>query len=931
MKKRLRCVMLALALCLTLLPGTALAAEEDGTSLPYISICGKQVTDENKDNVLADEGKTVSVYRDETTGRWVISLTDAHIAATGYTPAIYCRDSWLHYEIALTGENTISSESRECIGLSMSDLTISGDGTLTAVSTEDTCIEVSSGTPYGSSTSYGGNVLISGISDLTLTGYYQAIGITGALTIQDSTVTAKMSAPSGFYNNVIGGRGVDISGSEVSVEAPDAWGYGISSSSAEDITISQSEVTVVGGGDQFYGIYGDGNVSITDGSDVTVESSYLSVYGGSGITVAGSRVSTCSTAGNGMFSYNDIEIKEDSTFTGDDYYPSLYAEEDISIADSTVEAASSDDSAIYALGDLTVSGASDVTAEGFYAGLNIVGAIEVNDGQVSAVSTDDIGAWSRTGIAVNGGTFHAKGGDGCAAAGVRYERWEETETPEANITLGDGLAEVSGGRIAVSEWEEGAYDDGTPWARSWTSFVAADVTEELAYFLENAMNEITITEKAPDCTVTFDSRGGSAVAGQVVQSGQTAEEPEAPVQAGYHFSGWYTDLDCAEPFDFSTLVTTDLTLYAKWTRITYAVTVETEGGGTASASAAQAAEGTAITLTAVPDEGWRFKEWQSAGVTVTGSTFTMPAAAVTVKAVFERIPDPGPEPDIPDHRPVPVPVPSHPVAVEEPSHGSVSVSRPNASKGSAVTVTAEAEEGYVLESLTVTDEKGRELALTDKGGGRYVFTMPGGEVTVEALFVPAAAGYEDCSLSGDCPAHPFADLDASQWYHDGVHFCLDRGLLRGYEDGTFRPDAPMTRAMLTVILWRLQDAPAVDRAMQYGDVEQNAWYAGAVRWAASEGIVTGYDDGTFRPDDPVTREQLAVILYRYAGSPVPPNLALNFTDTDAVSGYASDPLRWAVERGVLGGYGDGRLDPGGPATRAQAAEMLKNFLENGLT
>jgi len=925
MKKRMLSVVLALCLCLTLLPGTALAGEEDGTSLPYISICGKQVTQADQD-IPCGEG-TARVSYNADTGRWVISLTNAAIEATGYTPAIYCRDSWLHYEIALAGENTISSESRECIGVSMSDLTISGDGTLTAVSTEDTCIEASSGTPYGSSTSYGGNVLISGVSDLTLNGYYKAIGITGALTIQDSKVTAKASEPNGPYNNVIGGRGVEISGSTVSIEAPEAAGYGISSS--RDITISQSEVAVVGKGDQFYGIYGDGDVSITD-SDVTVESSYLSVYGEGMVTVADSQVTASSAEWSGLYGLSGVTM-ENSTVESDCYYAAIRSDDSISIADSTVEAASSDDSAIYALGDLTVSGASDVTAEGFYAGLNIVGAVEVNDGQVSAVSTDDIGAWSRTGIAINGGTFHAKGGDGCAAAGVRYEQREEGEALEANITLGEGLAEVSGGRIAVSEWAEGTYNDGTPWTRSWTSFVAADVTEELAYSLENAMNEVTITEKVPDCTVTFDSRGGSAVAGQVVQSGQTAEEPEDPVQAGYLFGGWYTDPDCAAPFDFSTLVTTDLTLYAKWTRITYAVTVETEGSGTASASAAQAAEGTAITLAAVPDEGWRFKEWQSAGVTVTDNAFTMPAADVTVKAVFERIPDPGPEPgpgpDRPDPRPVPVPAPTHPVAVEEPSHGSVSVSRPNASKGSAVTVTAEAEEGYVLESLTVTDEKGRELALTDKGGGRYVFTMPGGEVTVEAVFAPES-GEEPCAGGADCPAHGYTDLGGGDaWYHEAVDYVLEKGLMDGYGNGAFGPDDSLSRGQLAQILYNCAGRPAAGGS-PFRDVPDGAWCAPAVAWAAEQDIVDGYGGDLFGPDDPITREQLVVMLYRYAGSPVPPNLALNFTDADAVSGYAADPMRWAVERGIISGCGDGRLDPGGPATRAQAAQMLRNFLEN---
>ena len=233
----------------------------------------------------------------------------------------------------------------------------------------------------------------------------------------------------------------------------------------------------------------------------------------------------------------------------------------------------------------------------------------------------------------------------------------------------------------------------------------------------------------------------------------------------------------------------------------------------------------------------------------------------------------------------------------------------------------------MLESLTVTDERGRELALTDKGGGRYVFTMPGGEVTVEAVFAPES-GEGPCAGGADCPAHGYTDLGGGDaWYHEAVDYVLEKGLMDGYGNGAFGPDDSLSRGQLAQILYNCAGRPAAGGS-PFRDVPDGAWCAPAVAWAAEQDIVDGYGGDLFGPDDPITREQLVVMLYRYAGSPVPPNLALNFTDADAVSGYAADPMRWAVERGIISGCGDGRLDPGGPATRAQAAQMLRNFLEN---
>ena len=184
-------------------------------------------------------------------------------------------------------------------------------------------------------------------------------------------------------------------------------------------------------------------------------------------------------------------------------------------------------------------------------------------------------------------------------------------------------------------------------------------------------------------------------------------------------------------------------------------------------------------------------------------------------------------------------------------------------------------------------------------------------------------GYDPASVW----VNPFSDVAEGAWYYDAVRFVSENGLMGGYGNGRFGPNDTLTRAQFAQILFNKEGRPVVNYLLQYGDVATGAWYTEAVRWATSQGIVGGYGNGMFGPNDNITREQLAVMLWRYAGSPAATDKELHFTDTDKASGFALEALRWAVENGVMGGYGDGRLDPKGLATRAQVAQMLKNYLE----
>lgn len=198
----------------------------------------------------------------------------------------------------------------------------------------------------------------------------------------------------------------------------------------------------------------------------------------------------------------------------------------------------------------------------------------------------------------------------------------------------------------------------------------------------------------------------------------------------------------------------------------------------------------------------------------------------------------------------------------------------------------------------------------------------------------SSAAYTVCAKDDSCPLGAFGDLTATAWYHDGVHYCLENGLMQGVSGGKFLPDGSTTRAQLVTILWRLEGSPETTGAVRFGDTAGGAWYTEAVRWAVGCGVVKGYDNECFGPDDAVTREQMAAILYRYAQhkgydvSAGEDTNILSFDDAFAVSEYAIPAMQWACGSGTVHGIArDGRmlLAPRDTTTRAQTATLLMRF------
>ncbi len=251
--------------------------------------------------------------------------------------------------------------------------------------------------------------------------------------------------------------------------------------------------------------------------------------------------------------------------------------------------------------------------------------------------------------------------------------------------------------------------------------------------------------------------------------------------------------------------------------------------------------------------------------------------------------------------------------------GAVSVTPSHPERGDTVTIKPKPDEGYEVDKITVTDKDGKPVEVTVKPDGTYTFKQPNGKVKIEVTYKPIETSW----------SNPFTDLAEDDWYYEAVRFVQEQGLMNGYSDGRFGPNDTLSRGQLAQILFNKEGRPGVDQLLDFSDVSGEAWYAEAVRWVTSQGIAGGYGNGAFGPNDPITREQLAVMLWRYSGSPAATDKELHFNDTDEISGYALEAMRWAVENGILNGDGDGRLGPQGQATRAQAAQMLKNFFEKG--
>ena len=252
--------------------------------------------------------------------------------------------------------------------------------------------------------------------------------------------------------------------------------------------------------------------------------------------------------------------------------------------------------------------------------------------------------------------------------------------------------------------------------------------------------------------------------------------------------------------------------------------------------------------------------------------------------------------------------PSYPVNTpDKTENGTVTVSTKNATSGSTVTITVKPDDGFKLDELTVIDKNGNELKLTDKGNGKYTFTMPASKVEVNAAFVK------------EVETSPFGDVSTSVYYYEAVKWAQEKGITGGIGNGLFGPNQPCTRAQIVTFLWRAAGSPEPKAMSSFADVSTDAYYAKAVAWAVENGITTGTGDGKFSPDATCTRAQSVTFLFRAIGKLVDSKAEFSDVLTDS---YYANAVAWAVENGVTNGIGDGLFGPDNSCTRAQIVTFL---------
>ena len=429
--------------------------------------------------------------------------------------------------------------------------------------------------------------------------------------------------------------------------------------------------------------------------------------------------------------------------------------------------------------------------------------------------------------------------------------------------------------------------------------------------------EVTVGEGKPlaDFTITFNGNGGSGSMGPVIVKAETNYILPAcgfTAPADQEFKAWQiggTEYKVGDSYT----VRGDTEIKALWensviTPTTYTVTVSNDGKGTGTATPSTAAAGTMISLTATPNKGYHFKEWQviSGGVTIKDDKFTMPSANVEVKAIFEKDTGGGGG----GYNP---PVTYYTLRFET-------------GGGSDIPSVQGTYNTYIDLTKYVPTWRGHtfigwysERSLMNKVSGVYL---------TKDMTVYAGWRVDENPGTG---ANPFTDVSEKDWFYGDVMFVYENGLMLGTSKTLFSPYGTATRGMMATILWRMEGSPAPKGKNSFTDVEAGKWYADAITWTAENGIFAGYGKDKFGPDDPITREQLAAIFYRYADYKgydltVKGNLD-KFKDADKITDYAKTAMQWAVGSGLVKGKSGNLLDPQGTATRAEIAAMLHRFIE----
>ena len=426
------------------------------------------------------------------------------------------------------------------------------------------------------------------------------------------------------------------------------------------------------------------------------------------------------------------------------------------------------------------------------------------------------------------------------------------------------------------------------------------------------VTELTVQWTAPTYTVTLHANGGTINNGNVTEYtygvGATLPAADDMTYTGHTFKGWY-DNEGLTGSPVTAIGGTEMgnkEYWAKWEINQYTITYDLAGGTVEGNPDTYTVEMDTFTLKNPTRPGYTFTGWSGTGLDGENNmTVTIPKGSTGERRYTAHWRYNGGSSGGSSSYPITVP--------SKTENGTVTVSPKNASAGSTVTITVKPDSGYVLETISVTDKNGNDLKLTNKGDGKYTFTMPGSKVEIKVTFM------EDNSV-----LNFFYDVPNDAYYYEAVKWAVENGITGGVGNSLFAPNQPCTRAQIVTFLWRAAGSPVVNYLMPFTDVDESAYYAEAVRWAASTGIVAGLTETSFGTNDVCTRAQAATMIYRYAqaqgkGFTGAWMFLLPFTD---VPEWAYESVAWCYMNGVTTGVSETAFAPGNDCTRAQIVTFL---------
>lgn len=360
----------------------------------------------------------------------------------------------------------------------------------------------------------------------------------------------------------------------------------------------------------------------------------------------------------------------------------------------------------------------------------------------------------------------------------------------------------------------------------------------------------------------------------------------------------------------------------------YTIEIKPSENGSITASQTTAEQGALIYLTAEPDEGYEVEELlvtdsdgDEVALVFAGTNqyfFRMPEKDVVVIGSF-HLEGESEEPK------------QYQISITPSKHGTISASCTEAAAGTVIQLTGEPDENCTLEEIVVTNAGDEEIYAVKIEENMYLFLMPASDVTVTGTFIAPERPESACPRDDTCPLAKFTDLDRKAWYHDGVHYAMENHLMVGTGSNTFEPSTTTSRAMVVTVLFRFEGEQAVGNN-PFIDVPEDRWYTAAITWAAANKIIEGYGNGYFKPEDPISREEMAQILMNYAvfkGYDVSARGDLNtFADGDETSDWARRAMEWAVGEGLYQGDENNRLDPQGETLRSEFATIMMRFDAN---